>query len=138
MFRRKQRQQPTVFHCNQGKITYQSQGDGPPLVLIHGLMGSEAWWRRNVPVFARHFTVYTIQLAGYGTNRAWRPLRIQAAADCIGALIGSLPNGRAHVIGHSMGGHIASYVAARHPHRVDRLVLTAASGLLRGDVLRMA
>ncbi len=136
MFRRGTK--PTIFRCDHGKVTYRAQGSGPPLLLVHGLSGSVAWWRRNIRDFARHFTVYTVELAGYGTNRAWRPLRIQAAAGCLGALIASLSNGRAHVVAHSMGGHICTYLAAHYPDRIDRLVLAAASGLLRSDIFRMA
>jgi pimeloyl-ACP methyl ester carboxylesterase len=138
MFKRRRQPAPTIFRCEHGKITYETYGDGPPLLLVHGLAGSVQWWRRNIPIFSRHFTVYAVGLAGYGTNRAWRPLRIQAAADCLGALITELPEGHAYVVGHSMGGHIATHLAARHSDRIHRLVLVAASGLLRGNLVRMA
>jgi pimeloyl-ACP methyl ester carboxylesterase len=128
----------TRFRCEQGTLLYRTYGNGPPLLLIHGLSASGGWWRRNVGVFAQHFSVHVVELKGYGTNRSFRPLRIRAAADCLAALIASLPAGRAHVVGHSMGGHISVHLAAHHPECVDRLVLAGASGLVRGDLLRMA
>jgi pimeloyl-ACP methyl ester carboxylesterase len=126
------------FHCLEGTLRYQTYGSGPPLLLIHGLSGSGQWWRHNTQAFAQHFTVYVVELKGYGTNRALRPLRLRSAAQCLGELINSLPGGRAHVIGHSMGGQISIHLAADHPRRIDRLVLAGASGLVRSDMLHMA
>lgn len=116
---------------------YREYGSGPPLVLVHGLSGSGAWWKRNVPAFARQFTVYVVELVGYGSNRAWRPARIEATADGLAEFIGNLPSGCAHIVGHSMGGQIATHLAARHPERVNRLVLACASGMARANILRM-
>jgi len=126
--------------CREGTLRYRTYGDGngPPLLLVHGLAGSGLWWKHNVGVFEQHFTVYVVELTGYGTNRAWRPLRLQAAADCLASLIASIPGDRAHIVGHSMGGHISVHLAAKYAQHVDRLVLAGASGLVRGDMLRMA
>jgi pimeloyl-ACP methyl ester carboxylesterase len=119
------------------RLVYRQYGSGPPLLLIHGLAGSGGWWRRNRTVFAEHFTVYVIDLVGYGGNRAFRPLRIAETAACLAEFIANLPGGCAHVVAHSMGGQICTHLAAEHPERVNRLVLAAASGLLRSDLLRM-
>ncbi len=124
--------------CSEGTLRYRTYGAGPPVLLVHGLSGSGLWWKHNVDAFAQHFTVYVVELKGYGTNRSWRPLRLQAAAECLASLIATLPHGRAHVVGHSMGGHISVHLAAQHPQRVDRLVLASASGLVRSDLLHMA
>lgn len=130
--------QPKIIRQGANQLIYQTYGSGPPLVLVHGLSGSGGWWKRNLPAFADHFTVYVVELVGYGHNRAWRPLPIERSADLLAELIEKLPPGRAHVIGHSMGGQIVTHLAARHPQRVDRLVLACASGLVRADLVRMA
>ncbi|HEX6288010.1 MAG TPA: alpha/beta fold hydrolase [Herpetosiphonaceae bacterium] len=135
MFRRTTR--PNVIRFGQHKLLYQEHGSGKPLLLVHGLSGSGGWWRRNIDALARHFTVYVVDLVGYGSNRALRPIPIETAARHIGEFISQLPAGRAHLIGHSMGGQIATHVAAEYPDRIDRLVLVAASGLVRADLLRM-
>lgn len=126
------------YSCRKGMLRYRTYGDGPPLLLVHGLAGSSLWWKHNAATFAQHFTVYVVELSGYGTNRAWRPLRLQAAADCLASLITSISAHRAHIIGHSMGGQISVHLAASYPERVDRLVLAGASGLVRSDILHMA
>lgn len=136
MFQRSSK--PKMVTLGKSRLMYQEYGSGPPLVLVHGLSGSGGWWRRNVPAFKDYFTVYTVELVGYGSNRAWRPLRIQQTVDLLAELIRNLPAGRAHVIGHSMGGQIATHLAAQHPARIDRLVLACASGLVRSDLIRMA
>jgi pimeloyl-ACP methyl ester carboxylesterase len=134
----KRRRSEQQFRCLEGILRYHRYGSGPPVLLVHGLSGSAHWWRRNVKALAKHFTVYVIELKGYGTNRAWKPLRLKAAAQCLSELIASMPGGRAHIVGHSMGGQISIHLAAEHPHCVDRLVLAGASGLVRSDMLRMA
>ena len=116
----------------------EKQTDAPPLVLVHGLSGSGRWWRYNVGPLSESYAVYVVDLIGYGSNRAWRPATIGDAAETLAAFVASLPGGRANVIGHSMGGHISATFAARYPHCVDRLVLAAASGLVRSQLLRMA
>lgn len=133
-----QGRKPQSVQFGSYRLVYEQCGTGPPLVLVHGLSGSGRWWRRNVPALRERFTVYVVELVGYGGNRSWRPVPIQATADALGAFIASLPAGCAHVVGHSMGGQIATHLAARYPERVDRLVLAAASGLVRADLLRMA
>lgn len=133
----RRREKPRVVYIDDCKLMYREIGSGPPLVLIHGLAGSGGWWRYNIQAFAEHFTVYVIDLVGYGGNRSWRPLRITKAASCLGQFIAQLPGGRADVVAHSMGGQICTHLAAEHPDRVQRLVLVAASGLLRSDLMRM-
>lgn len=135
LFRRSEK--PQVMRFGDHKLVYRVSGSGPALVLVHGLSGSGSWWRRNTPTLTKHFTVYAVDLVGYGSNRALRPTRIQQAAGYIGEFIGAIPSGCAHLLGHSMGGQIATHVAAEYPHRINRLVLASASGLVRADLLRM-
>ena len=117
---------------------YQLHGKGPPLLLIHGLSGSVDWWRHNVPALAEHFSVYAIELAGFAGNRTSRPLPLHESANGIRALMDALEIQRAHVVGHSMGGHISLYLAALHGDRVERLVVAAPSGLVRGGLVPMS
>ncbi len=125
----------TTIHGRRG-------GSGPPLLLIHGLSGSVRWWQRNIPALARSFTVYAVELQGFGGNRKGRPLPFKESADSLAAFMRALGIQRAYIVGHSMGGHIAIYLAVYHPERVDRLVLAAPSGMLRRGlpymVLRLA
>ncbi len=129
---------PRIARLGPYRLHYREYGAGPPLILIHGLSGSASWWRRNVPLFSDNYRVIVLELVGFGGNRAWRPGRILHTADRLADFIATLPEGRAHVLGHSMGGQIATQLAGRHGERVDRLILASASGMVRSDLLRMA
>ncbi|MBC8143511.1 MAG: alpha/beta hydrolase [Armatimonadetes bacterium] len=128
-----------IFRSGKHRIVYETTGTGDALLLIHGLSGSGKWWQKNLPTLSPFFTCHVLELVGYGANRAFRPMGLQDAAEAIAAFIASeIPTGKAHVIGHSMGGQISSYLAAKYPKRVDKLVLAAASGLVRSNLVRMA
>jgi pimeloyl-ACP methyl ester carboxylesterase len=101
-------------------------GDGPSVILLHGLAGSGRWWARNVPALARSFRVVALDLPGFGaTHRDARFVLAQVPGQVLAAMDG-LGIDRAHIVGHSMGGLVAGGLAADHPDRVDRLVLVDA------------
>lgn len=129
---------PHVARFGTYKLVYRVLGSGPPVVLVHGLSGSGHWWKRNIAEFAQHFSVYVVELVGYGNNRSWRPVKIETTAEALARFVATLPGGRAHLVGHSMGGHIATHLAARFPERVDRLVLASASGMVNTNLVKMA
>jgi len=110
-------------------MSYRVAGAGPPVVLLHGLSGSALWWSRNVPHLARSHTVYAIEHARLeaGLLRRRAPFALDAAADRLARWMDAVGLDRASVVGHSMGGFIAADFAARHPARVDRLVLVCAA-----------
>jgi pimeloyl-ACP methyl ester carboxylesterase len=109
---------------------------GPPLVLLHGLAGSGAWWKRNLPALSSAFRVIVIDLPGFGSSHQDARLSLDEAPAQVAALLGQLGIERAHVIGHSMGGLVAGALAADHPERVDRLVLVDAGFLSLDPNLR--
>src|SRR5215208_4488739 len=108
-------------------LAYEVVGSGPPLILLHGLSGSGRWWGRNVPVFARSFRTYAVDLPGFGGSRPVRWSRLDDIADRLADWLEDEGLPKAHVAGHSLGGAVAARLAARHPDRVDRLVLVDAA-----------
>lgn len=126
------------FRSRGATLHYDVSGQGQPIVLVHGLSGSARWWRRNVPALAAAHRVYVLDLAGYGQARRQRSLGVRDAAELIAAWLDHLDLQDVCLIGHSMGGHIAVYVAASRPDRVSALVLACASGLLRASPYRVA
>lgn len=102
------------------------------LVLLHGLSGSALWWRRNVPALAKHYRVVLPELVGFGRSpAAKRPPPVAETADLLDGWMGEVGLERVHLVGHSMGGQISIHLAARHPSRLDRLVLVDAAGIPR-------
>ena len=53
-------------------VHYEVAGEGPAVVLIHGLSGSGRWWAYNVPVLAKRHRVYNVDLIGFGRSRGQR------------------------------------------------------------------
>src|SRR5829696_2415975 len=103
-------------------------GDGTPLVLLHGGMGGGEIFAAIAPGLAEHRRVIVPDLQGHGrTAHIDRPLRAEHLADDIAALIGHLRLERADVVGYSLGGEVAWRVAIQHPDRVRRLVVISAS-----------
>jgi pimeloyl-ACP methyl ester carboxylesterase len=112
-------------------LYYQEAGEGPPLILIHGLSGSGRWWRQNVNFLAQEYHVYIIDLIGFGQGRRQRFI-LHRMARIIAQWMDMLALERAILIGHSMGGFIAADLASNCPEKVERLVLVDAAALPLG------
>ena len=141
LLRGKQRQ-PRVRHTYtelQGcRIHAITGGSGPPVILLHGLAGSSAWWRYTMPELARHFTTHAPDLVGFGRSRGPLDATIADRAELLALWMDAAALTRAHVIGHSMGAQIAIHLAARFPERVDKLVLVGAAGVPRPIAITQA
>jgi 3-oxoadipate enol-lactonase len=103
---------------------YRSLGEGPPIVLIHGLGGALDVWHGVAELLALHHHVVTLDLRGHGRTPAGRAqLSIKSWAQDVAALMGELELPAATVVGHSMGSLIAQHMALTTPDLVDQLVL---------------
>lgn len=103
-------------------VHYEVSGEGPPVVLIHGLSGSGRWWAYNVPALARQYRVYNVDVVGFGRSRGQR-LVLREAGNWFAEWLQITGITQSHLVGHSMGGYIATEVAAMAPEMVHRLVL---------------
>ena len=108
-------------------VRYELAGSGEPLLLLHGLVGSAQNWRRNIRSFARHSTVYALDLPNMGGSNRVPGLNasLAATADRLAAIMDALGIERADLAAHSHGGAVALMFAALHPNRVRRLILFA-------------
>jgi pimeloyl-ACP methyl ester carboxylesterase len=109
------------------RLHYRRIGDGEPVVLIHGLSASGRWWHRNVDALAERFTVYVIDLIGFGRSRGGRRFVLAEAAALVAGWMDAIGLERANVVGHSMGGYVAAQLAAEFPEKIARLVLVDAA-----------
>ncbi len=106
-------------------MLYRQQGSGPPLILIHGWGGSSDYWYQTMRDLADTYTCYAVEIPGYGNAPPMRqPASAERIADIIIAVADALDLPTFAINGHSFGGAVATYVAARAPKRVSRLVLT--------------
>jgi 3-oxoadipate enol-lactonase len=116
---------PTL-EANGTTIAYAQSGQGAPLLLLHGAEADHSMFDGFAPLLATHFSVIACdQRDSGGTRNPPTPYGLGELADDAAALIAALGYERAHVFGTSLGGAIAQVLAARHPGRVDRLVLSS-------------
>jgi pimeloyl-ACP methyl ester carboxylesterase len=110
--------------ANGISTAYKQRGSGPPLVLMHGNEADHAMFDALVEYFAGTFTVFAYDQRDCGqTENPAESYTLADLGDDAAALIAALRLPRAHVYGSSFGGLVAQSVAARHPDRVERLVL---------------
>ncbi len=108
-------------------------GEGPPLLYLHGAIGQKGW-APFLETLSQKFTVYAPYMPGYGNSSGLE--HIDDLTDLTiyyFALLDALGVDRAHVVGHFLGGMIATEMAAMAPGVVDRLVLASPAGLWRDE-----
>src|SRR5215208_2216982 len=114
------------------RVSYRTGGDGPLLVLIHGITSSSASWESVLPALAERFTVLAPDLLGHGqSDKPSGDYSLGSHACIVRDLMLALGHERGTIVGHSLGGGIAMQVAYQFPELVERLVLVASGGLGR-------
>lgn len=116
-------------------------GQGPPLVLVHGLMTTSYSWRYVFEPLGRRFTLYAPDLVGSGrSDKPDRRYGPDALARSIGATLDALGLRGAPVIGNSLGGYLCMRLALLDPGAIGRLVNLHSPGLVtpRMTALRWA
>jgi pimeloyl-ACP methyl ester carboxylesterase len=119
-------------------IHYQQIGEGPDVVMVHGITGNLAVWHLHlVPALSDRFRVLTYDLRGHGYSdtpaSGYSP---DAMATDLLELIDALEIECPVVIGHSYGADIALYFAARHPERVREVIAIESALPVMEDVRR--
>ena len=107
-------------------LYYEIYGQGDPLVLIAGTGISCAPWRVfQVPEFSRHYQVVIYDHRGLGrSDKPDMPYSTRLFAKDCASLMDALAIPKAHIMGHSMGGRVAQWLALDHPEKVRSLVLS--------------
>jgi 2-hydroxy-6-oxonona-2,4-dienedioate hydrolase len=114
-------------------IRYLTAGEGPPLVLLHGVGDNASDWRWVMPILARTHRVYAPDLPGSGGTSKHSAERYSPAffERFIGAFLDALGVDRATVVGNSLGGLAGLRFALAEPERVAALGLVDSAGLGR-------
>jgi len=111
-------------------VSYFRTGEGPPIVLVHGITSSSRTWREVMPGLAEKHEVIALDLPGHG--RSGKPrgdYSLGNYASGIRDLLSVLNIGRVTVVGHSFGGGVAMQFGYQFPERLARLVLVDSGGL---------
>jgi pimeloyl-ACP methyl ester carboxylesterase len=114
------------------RVIYRMAGNGPPVVLIHGMVNSSRHWESVALRLAEEHTVIAPDLIGHGDSAAVRgDYSLGVHASSIRDLLAALGVERATIVGHSLGGGIAMQFFYQFPQRTERLVLISSGGLGR-------
>jgi pimeloyl-ACP methyl ester carboxylesterase len=113
-------------------VAFRTAGDGPVLVLVHGMAGSSVTWRYVLPQLAARFKVVAPDLLGHGDSAKPRTeYALGAHANLLRDLLNALGLERATLVGQSLGGGVVMQMAYQFPDRCERLVLVGSGGLGR-------
>ena len=104
-------------------------GDGPPVVLLHGPIANGLHWLRVIPALTPRHRIVAPDLPGQGETAQTAGGTRDEVLEWLDALVEETCEGPAAVVGVTLGGAVATWYAAEHPERVDRLVLVDALGL---------
>ncbi len=130
MTRRRSQRRHVVLHGD--RLAYRVAGEGPPIVLIHGITSDAGVWERVMPGLARSNTVIAPDLPGHGSSdKPKGDYSLGAHACSVRDMLLALGHERATLVGHSLGGGIAMQFSYQFPEMCERLVLVDSGGLGR-------
>jgi pimeloyl-ACP methyl ester carboxylesterase len=110
------------------RIRYVRKGDGPPVLLLHGISSSLYTWKDVLPALAAHHDVVAVDFPGFGDSAIPQPASGDRLLRSVVGLMDRLGIAQAAIVGNSLGGAIAVTLAATLPDRVSRVVLIDPAG----------
>lgn len=105
------------------RLNFKKLGQGPPLLILHGLFGSGNNWKTIAKSFIDHFEVYLIDLRNHGKSPHSDAFNYDLMAEDIDELLRENGLERVNIIGHSMGGKTAINFSLRNPDKVLKLII---------------
>jgi pimeloyl-ACP methyl ester carboxylesterase len=111
------------------KIRYLEAGNGPVVILLHGLGADSSSWQSNIAPLAQKYRVIAPDQIGFGkSDKPFINYRVGTLVDFLNGLMKELKVERASLVGNSLGGFTATAFALAYPDKVDKLVLVDAAG----------
>jgi pimeloyl-ACP methyl ester carboxylesterase len=124
------RVEPSTIRLHGHEVSYRLAGQGPLIVLVHGITSRAQTWRNVIPRLAERHTVLAPDLLGHGRSAKPRgDYSLGAYASGIRDLLVALGHDRATFVGHSLGGGVAMQLSYQFPELCERLVLVSSGGL---------
>ncbi|MBJ7610462.1 MAG: alpha/beta fold hydrolase [Candidatus Dormibacteraeota bacterium] len=112
------------------RMAYLEAGEGPAVLLVHGIAEAAWAWEAVIPALARTHRVIAPDLLGHGRSAKPRgDYSLGNQATLMRDLLISLDEDRATLVGHSLGGGITMQFAYQYPERCERMVLVSSGGL---------
>jgi len=109
---------------NNTSIYYETYGNGPAIILLHGFLESSTMWKPLIPDLSRNNHVITIDFPGHGKSSVVSEIHtMELMAEVVDAVLQKLQIASATFIGHSMGGYVTLAYAEMFSEKVDKLIL---------------
>lgn len=105
------------------KLFFRQQGQGKPLIILHGLLGSSDNWHSLGKLFGETFSVYLIDQRNHGQSPHSDEFNYKVLTEDLEEFFNENKIEKAHIIGHSMGGKTAMNFAVKNPILVDKLIV---------------
>ncbi|WP_122627191.1 2-succinyl-6-hydroxy-2,4-cyclohexadiene-1-carboxylate synthase [Lucifera butyrica] len=112
------------------QLNVEMEGEGPPLLLLHGFTGSIQSWRRILPALRNRYKVVLVDMIGHGLSESpvdFRRYSMEHAVEDLLQLLAQLGLPKVNLLGYSMGGRCALQFAVQAPERVHTLILESSS-----------
>ncbi|WP_433556997.1 alpha/beta fold hydrolase [Pseudonocardia xinjiangensis] len=114
------------MQVNGKELAVEVEGDGPAVLLVHGLGGTSNFYQVQADALVDRFRVIRVDSAGAGRSPVADGISVESHADDLAAVLAELGVDSAKVVGHSMGTLVVRALAARHPGTVSGLALLGA------------
>jgi pimeloyl-ACP methyl ester carboxylesterase len=105
------------------KLFFRQSGQGQPLIILHGLLGSSDNWFTLAKKFSENFSVYLVDQRNHGQSPHSDEFDYKPMTEDLEEFIRDHQLERPHIIGHSMGGKTAMNFAIKHPDQVGKLIV---------------
>jgi pimeloyl-ACP methyl ester carboxylesterase len=125
-----------IARVNGIELYYESHGEGPAVVFLHGAAGNHLSWWQQVPAFRDRYRCITIDHRGFGRSTDPDGKGGAEYVRDLEALLDELQIPRAALVAQSMGGRTALGFAVAHPHRVPALVMADTWGFFEWPELQ--
>jgi len=111
------------------KLHYLEAGQGPPVVLLHGLGGDGSRWGPNIGPLAKDFHVFALDQIGFGqSDKPLANYHTGMLSEFLAEFLKAVGVPKASLVGNSMGAGVALYMAVHYPQMVDKIVLADGGG----------
>lgn len=110
-----------TIKVNDSLMFYTEQGEGRPVILVHGNTGSSLWWARVMDLDG--YRVVAPELPNFGRSAPLDEANIDVYADYLGAFVKALGLSKPVLVGHSLGGAVVMSLSARQPELASAIVL---------------
>ncbi len=106
------------------KLFFRKYGIGDPLIVLHGLFGTSDNWNTLAKKYGEHFTTYTVDLRNHGRSSHDDIWNYEVMAEDVAELMTHENISSAHIMGHSMGGKVAMFMAGKFARKLNKLIIS--------------